>query len=111
MLMVVMLIRKPLIFFIVIVSFSVLGCTIHKLDVQQGNVITEDMVSRLSIGMTPRQVRFVMGTPLVHDPFHKNRWDYVYYFQPGDQRTFSEWKKVTVFFEKGQLAKIDSRLQ
>jgi len=106
-----MLIRKHLIFFIVIASFSILGCTIHKLDVQQGNVITEDMVSRLSIGMTPRQVRFVMGTPLVEDPFHKNRWDYVYYFHPGDQRVFTEWKKVTVFFEEGQLAKIDSSLQ
>lgn len=52
--------------------------TPYKLDIQQGNYITEDMVAKLKPGMTRNQVRYVLGTPLLTDPFHANRWDYVY---------------------------------
>ncbi|MBB5019199.1 outer membrane protein assembly factor BamE [Chitinivorax tropicus] len=52
--------------------------TPYKLDIQQGNYITEDMVAKLKPGMTRNQVRYVLGTPMLVDPFHANRWDYVY---------------------------------
>ncbi|WP_240032116.1 outer membrane protein assembly factor BamE [Pseudomethylobacillus aquaticus] len=53
----------------------------YKLDVQQGNVITSKMLLQLKPGMTKSQVRFIMGTPLIQDSFHSNRWDYFYQFR------------------------------
>ncbi|HSQ05349.1 MAG TPA: outer membrane protein assembly factor BamE, partial [Burkholderiales bacterium] len=52
--------------------------TPYKIDVQQGNYITQDMVAKLKPGMTRSQVRFILGTPLIADPFHAQRWDYLY---------------------------------
>lgn len=60
------------------------GCSfpgVHKIDIQQGNVVTQDMVDQLRPGMTTRQVRFIMGTPLIADTFNSNRWDYLYSIQ------------------------------
>ena len=59
------------------------------------------MVDQLRPGMTKRQVIFVMGTPLVRDPFHQNRWDYIYSYQPGGGERGQE--RVSVFFEDDQL--------
>lgn len=57
----------------------------YKIDIQQGNVLTQDMVSQLRPGLTKDQVRFVLGSPVLMDMFHANRWDYVYRFQKGRQ--------------------------
>lgn len=60
------------------------GCSfpgVHKIDIQQGNVITQEMIDQLRPGMTTRQVRFIMGTPLITDTFNSNRWDYLYSIQ------------------------------
>jgi len=62
------------------------GCSlpgVYKIDIQQGNVVTQDMIDQLRPGMTRRQVRFIMGNPLIADTFHANRWDYLYSIQPG----------------------------
>lgn len=62
------------------------GCSfpgVYKIDIQQGNVVTQDMIDQLRPGMTRRQVRFIMGNPLITDTFHANRWDYLYSLQPG----------------------------
>lgn len=64
--------------------FVLAGCSfpgVHKIDIQQGNVVTQDMVDQLRPGMTTRQVRFIMGTPLITDTFNSNRWDYLYSIQ------------------------------
>ncbi|HXF65751.1 MAG TPA: outer membrane protein assembly factor BamE, partial [Burkholderiales bacterium] len=53
----------------------------YKMDIQQGNVVTQEMISKLRPGMTRSQVRFALGTPLVVDPFRTNRWDYVYLYE------------------------------
>ncbi len=70
---------------ITLASFLVLaGCSfpgVHKIDIQQGNVVNQEMVDQLRPGMTPRQVRFIMGTPLIIDTFHNQRWDYLYSIQ------------------------------
>ena len=57
----------------------------YKIDIQQGNVITQEMVDQLRPGMTRAQVQYVMGTPLLEDTFNKDRWDYVYSMQPGSE--------------------------
>lgn len=61
------------------------GCfpSVYKIDIQQGNIITQDMINQLRPGMTKAQVKYLMGSPLILDPFHANRWDYIYSIQPG----------------------------
>lgn len=84
------------------------GCSsvplLHKIDIQQGNVITQEMVDKLKPGMTQSQVRFLLGSPMISDAFHKDRWDYVYYLaKKGKVR---EQRSVTVFFEEDKLTRI-----
>ncbi|MGB0466234.1 MAG: outer membrane protein assembly factor BamE [Pontibacterium sp.] len=74
----------------------------YKIDVRQGNIITQDMVDQLRPGMTKNQVLFVLGTPLLADTFHKDRWDYVYSLQEG-KGDYTR-KQFTVFFKDGTLA-------
>lgn len=73
---------------------------VYKIDIRQGNIITQDMVNQLRPGMTKRQVIFVMGSPLVRDPFFQNRWDYVYNFQPGGGQRAQE--RLTVLFDDNE---------
>lgn len=74
---------------------------VYKIPIQQGNLISQDMIDQLRPGMTRRQVIFVMGTPMVRDPFDQDRWDYVYNFQPGGGVRGQE--RVTMFFEDDLL--------
>lgn len=74
---------------------------VYKIAIPQGNIITQEMVDQLRPGMSKRQVIFVMGTPLVRDPFHQDRWDYIYSFQPGGGVRGQE--RVTVQFVDDQL--------
>jgi outer membrane protein assembly factor BamE len=82
------------------------GCSfpgVYKIDIQQGNVVTQDMIDQLRPGMTRRQVRFIMGNPLLTDTFHANRWDYLYSIQPGGGKRQQE--RVSVVFDANdQLA-------
>ncbi|MDP3037102.1 MAG: outer membrane protein assembly factor BamE [Rhodocyclaceae bacterium] len=78
--------------------------TPYRVDVRQGNFVTQDMVARLKPGMTREQVRFALGTPLVADMFHADRWDYVYRFQPG--RGEAQSRRLVVFFEDGKLVRV-----
>ena len=72
-----------------------------RIDIQQGNFLSAEMVAQLKEGMTREQVRFVLGTPLVTDVFHADRWDYVFYRELGDGR--KERRHLTVFFEENKL--------
>ena len=76
----------------------------YKLTVQQGNVITQEMVEKLKPGMTKAQVRFVLGTPPITDIFHADRWDYVYSVKHGHK--VKDERKLTLFFEKDLLARV-----
>ncbi len=58
------------------------GC-VYRVEIQQGNLLDAGQVEVISPGMTRSQVRFLLGTPMVRDPFHHDRWDYVYYLDPG----------------------------
>ncbi|MDO8959557.1 MAG: outer membrane protein assembly factor BamE [Rhodocyclaceae bacterium] len=78
--------------------------TPYRVDVRQGNYVTQDMVARLKPGMNREQVRFALGTPLVADMFHADRWDYVYRFQPG--RGEAQSRRLVVFFEDGKLVRV-----
>lgn len=93
--------------FFLVSLVSINACTVHRIDVQQGNVITKEMVDQLKTGMSKGQVLFVMGSPLIEDPFQGGqRWDYVFTMQPGDTRKITEYKRVTVLFEKDKVKDI-----
>ena len=79
------------------------GCFLlpYRIDVQQGNYIERETVAKLKPGMTRAQVRFVLGTPLIADPFNPNRWDYLYYNRPG--RRVKDVRRLTIYFEDDKL--------
>lgn len=77
----------------------------YRIDIQQGNVVTQEMVSKLKAGMTRAQVRFVLGSPLVVDPFRTDRWDYVSIYQK--QGKDIERRRVTAIFEDDKLVRIE----
>ncbi len=77
----------------------------YKIDIQQGNIITQEMLSKLKAGMTRAQVRFVLGSPLVVDPFRGDRWDYVSLFQKQGKEV--ERRRVTVIFDEDKLIRIE----
>ncbi|HSH43196.1 MAG TPA: outer membrane protein assembly factor BamE [Arenicellales bacterium] len=82
------------------------ACSFFRVEIQQGNHITREQVEQLQPGMSKREVRYIMGTPLVVDPFHeKHRWDYVYAYSP-DLGTDFEKRRITLFFEEDQLTRI-----
>ena len=93
-------------FLLLLGSAILTGCSglLYRIDIQQGNVVTEEMIVKLKANMTRSQVRFVLGSPLITDAFHHNRWDYVYLFAPGGR--VAEEKRLTVFFENDRLIKI-----
>lgn len=77
----------------------------YRMEIQQGNFVSQEMVSQLKAGMSKEQVRFVLGTPLLTDIFHAERWDYIYYRDPRTGTT--EQRRLAVFFEGGRLARLD----
>jgi outer membrane protein assembly factor BamE len=81
------------------------GITPYRMEIQQGNFVSQEMVAQLKPGMSKEQVRFILGTPLVTDIFHSDRWDYVYWRET--TKGARERRKLTVLFENGQLARLD----
>ncbi|MFZ0107739.1 MAG: outer membrane protein assembly factor BamE [Thiobacillus sp.] len=80
----------------------------HRIDVQQGNALDPDNLARLKPGLSRSQVRFLLGTPLIVDPFRDDRWDYVYVFHKAGR--LDEQKRVSLFFEGDLLARIEGDL-
>ncbi len=78
--------------------------TPYRMEIQQGNYLSQEMVAQLKPGMSREQVRFILGTPLVTDIFHADRWDYVFYRElPYGKR---EQRVLSVHFEGGKLARV-----
>ena len=77
----------------------------YKIDIPQGNVITQDMVDKLKLGMDKSQVVFALGSPMLVDVFHQERWDYVYSLQPGGEDR--QQRRITLFFEDGKLKRVE----
>jgi len=97
---------------VVSAAFSLAGCDSvpqlvkpYRMEIQQGNYVSQEMVSQLKPGMSKEQVRFVLGTPLLIDIFHADRWDYVYTRDPRDGT--KEQRRLAVFFDAGRLVRVD----
>jgi outer membrane protein assembly factor BamE len=81
------------------------GVTPYKVEIQQGNFVSQEMVSQLKPGMSKEQVRFVLGTPLLTDIFHADRWDYVYWRETSEGKR--EQRRLAVHFSDGRLERVD----
>lgn len=84
---------------------------VYRLDIQQGNVVTQDMLERVELGMDKRKVQFILGTPLVVDVFREDRWDYVYTFKGGSVFGGEVHRRITLVFVDGRLAKIEGDIE
>jgi len=104
--------RKSLFSLSLLTSLTLVSCStilsyipgVYTIDIQQGNIIEQSMVDQLRPGMNKRQVLYVMGSPMLNNVFHKNRWDYVYSNQPSGKDR--EQKQLSLFFENDQIAGI-----
>lgn len=81
---------------------------VHRIEIQQGNIIEQEMVDQLKPGMTKAQVRFVLGTPLIADTFDQKRWDYYYSLEDGDGNLKTE--KFSVFFDGDKLKSFEGNI-
>ena len=77
---------------------------VYKINIEQGNIVTQEMVNQLKPGMSRRQVKFIMGTPLVKDTFNRNRWDYVFMIRNGS--TVLDQSRVAVEFNEDTLVNV-----
>ncbi|MFY9261919.1 MAG: outer membrane protein assembly factor BamE [Gallionella sp.] len=77
----------------------------YKMDIRQGNYVSPEMREKIKIGMTRQQIRYVLGTPLLNDVFHQNRWDYIYRLT--QEEKLVEQHRLTLIFEGDSLAKIE----
>lgn len=100
--------------FIIMFVMLLVGCrdvpvlpsvTPYRMDIQQGNMVTQDMVEKLQPGMSRAQVRFTLGTPLIADPFHPDRWDYVYLYNKAG--TVTEKRRLVVIFKDDKFVRIE----
>lgn len=96
--------RKIIILSALAVALATGGCA-HKPEIQQGNVITEQQLRKLEIGMEPRQVVFLLGSPLLRDPFHENRWDYYYRLEQNGKEQLTY--RATLTFRNERLAHVE----
>jgi outer membrane protein assembly factor BamE len=95
-------------FILIVAALVVSACNLlapYRAEVQQGNVVTQDMIAKLQPGMTRSQVRFALGTPLVVDPFRQDRWDYVYMLMK--QGAVKERRRIVVVFKDDKLAALE----
>lgn len=83
---------------------------VYRLPIDQGNVITQEMVDQLKIGMTRSQVEYVMGTPLVRDTFSPDRWDYIYSLNDRNNEK-QERHHLTAFFVDDKLSEFSTDIK
>jgi len=84
--------------------------SVHKVDIQQGNLVDQEMIDKLQPGMTKLQVQFVLGTPLIRDSFDRSRWDY-FYSRADSNKQRSEKQLTVVFDQQGELLRLEGDYQ
>ena len=97
--------RKWTLFLVMTIALALGAGCVYRAPISQGNLVKEEDLAQLEVGMTKNQVRFLLGTPMIDDPFHKERWDYVYYLKIGRREAVAE-RWVSVFFEDDIVSEI-----
>ena len=83
-----------------------LTACVYRIDIQQGNLLDENDINQVDLGMTRSQVQFLLGTPMVSDSFHRDRWDYAYYYRRG-RSPDADRRWVVVYFQNDRVQRID----
>jgi outer membrane protein assembly factor BamE len=94
---------------IALVALALAAC-VYRIDIQQGNLLDEDDINQVDLGMTRSQVQFLLGTPMVADSFHRDRWDYAYYYRRG-RSPDADRRWVVVYFENDRVQRIERDLE
>jgi outer membrane protein assembly factor BamE len=94
---------------IAVASLALAAC-VYRIDIQQGNLLDEEDVNQVDVGMTRSQVQFLLGTPMVADSFHRDRWDYAYYYRRGRSPDAAR-RWVVVYFENDRVQRIERDLE
>ena len=89
----------------ILLGLTAAGC-VYRVNIPQGNYLEAKMLEQVQIGMTRSQVRYVLGTPMISDPFHPDQWDYLYYFKDGKSRVV-DTRLVVVYFVDEKVARIE----
>ena len=90
---------------LVLLTLTQSAC-IYRMDIQQGNLLEESAIEQVEVGMTKNQVLFLLGTPMVTDSFHENRWDYTYYLRRGRSHDIDR-RWLIVYFEGDVASRIE----
>ena len=94
----------------IVVAALALAACVYRIDIQQGNLLDDEDISQVDVGMTRSQVQFLLGTPMVADSFHRDRWDYAYYFRRGrSPDAIQRW--IVVYFENDRVARIERDIE
>jgi len=105
--------KKILILIINTSLLVVTGCSefipAYKIDVQQGNILQKEDVDQIRPGMDQEKISYILGSPSIRDPFHANRWDYVYTLKKGHGKF--EKKNITLYFEKNKLVRTEGSVR
>ena len=100
-----MTMRKKILLICTFFCFAITSGCIYRASISQGNLIKQEDLDQVEIGMTENQVRFLLGTPMIDDPFSRHRWDYVYYLRVGrNDAVYKRW--VSVFFVDEKVSEI-----
>ena len=96
---------------LIAILLAVLAGCVYRIDIQQGNWLEQDAIDQVEIGMTRSQVQFLLGTPMVADAFHADRWDYAYYYRRGRSRDVFERWFVVYFGADNRVTRLVSDLE
>lgn len=97
--------RKLIITLLIMTTLPLAAGCVYQASLSQGNLLKQTDLDQVKVGMTRNQVRFLLGTPMIDDPFHEERWDYIYYLRVGrDKATFKRW--VSIYFDGDTVREI-----
>ena len=85
------------------------GC-VYQAPLSQGNLLDQEDIDQVSVGMTRGQVRFLLGTPMIDDPFHENQWDYVYFLRIGREKAIMK-RWVSIEFDGDNVTAVVKDLE
>ena len=98
---------KPLIVAVILSGLIMGGCVYsYRVEIQQGNVISAEQIEKLTPGTSRNEVRFILGTPLIEDPFHANRWDYFYSLDPAKGEQVTQYR-LSIWFENDLVTRTE----
>ena len=97
--------RKSILVVLLLATVLAMSGCVYRANISQGNIVEEEDLDQVEVGMTRNQIRFLLGTPMIDDPFHMNRWDYVYYVKIG-RRDASAKRWISILFDDDKVSEI-----